>query len=86
MFGTGEGAFCDMHAEVDHMLPFRQRRQENPISVGDGWEAEVEQALVLGFSDLSVGFNRLRQPGRPHEEHLERIVEAKASLDRLVGA
>ena len=56
------------------------------VYLGEGWEAEVEQALTLGFSDLSVGFNRLRQPGRPHAEHLDRIVEAKATLDRLVGA
>jgi probable F420-dependent oxidoreductase len=56
------------------------------VYLGDGWEREVDQALALGFSDLSVGFNRLRDPGRPHAEHLERIVEAKATLDRLVGA
>ena len=56
------------------------------VYLGDGWEREVEQALALGFSDLSVGFNRLREPGRPHAAHLERIVEAKATLDRLVGA
>jgi alkanesulfonate monooxygenase SsuD/methylene tetrahydromethanopterin reductase-like flavin-dependent oxidoreductase (luciferase family) len=56
------------------------------VYLGDGWEAEIEQALSLGFSDLSIGFNRLRQPGRPHAEHLDRIVDAKATLDRLVGA
>ena len=56
------------------------------VYLSDGWAREVEQALALGFSDLSVGFNRLREPGRPHAEHLERIVEAKATLDRLVGA
>jgi probable F420-dependent oxidoreductase len=56
------------------------------VYLGDGWEAEVEQALSLGFTDLSVGYNRLRHPGRPHAEHLDRIVEAKATLDRLVGA
>ena len=56
------------------------------VYLGDGWEREVEQALSLGFSDLSMGFNRLREPGRPHAEHLDRIVEAKATLDRLVGA
>ena len=56
------------------------------VYLGDGWERGVEQALALGFSDLSVGFNRLREPGRPHAEHLDRIVEAKATVDRLVGA
>ena len=56
------------------------------VYLGDGWEREVERALSLGFSDLSVGFNRLREPGRPHAEHLDRIVDAKATVDRLVGA
>jgi probable F420-dependent oxidoreductase len=55
------------------------------VYLGDGWQREVERALELGFSDLSVGYNRIANPGRSHEEHLEAIVAVKPEIDRIVG-
>jgi probable F420-dependent oxidoreductase len=55
------------------------------VYLGDGWQREVERALELGFSDLSVGYNRIANPGRSHEEHLEAIVAVKPQIDRIVG-
>jgi probable F420-dependent oxidoreductase len=55
------------------------------VYLGDGWQREVERALELGFSDLSIGYNRLANPGRSHEEHLEAIVAVKPEIDRIVG-
>ena len=53
------------------------------LAVGVGWN-RVEYGS-LGFDRLSVGFNRLANPGRTHEEHLEAILAVKPELDRLVG-
>ena len=55
------------------------------IYLGDDFEAQVAQAQELGFSDLSIGFNRIRNPGRSHAEHLEVVIGAKDTVDRLVG-
>jgi probable F420-dependent oxidoreductase len=55
------------------------------VYLGDGWQREVERALKLGFSDLSIGYNRLANPGRSHQEHLDAIVAVKPEIDRIVG-
>ncbi len=55
------------------------------VYLDDGWQREVESALELGFSDLSIGYNRLANPGRSHEEHLDAIVAVKPEIDRIVG-
>jgi probable F420-dependent oxidoreductase len=55
------------------------------VYLGDGWQREVERALKLGFSDLSVGYNRMANPGRSHEEHLDAIVAVMPEIDRIVG-
>jgi probable F420-dependent oxidoreductase len=55
------------------------------VYLGDGWQREVARAVELGFERLSVGFNRLANPGRSHEEHLEAILAVKPELDRIVG-
>ena len=55
------------------------------VYLGPGWEAQLEQAVELGFSDCSIGFNRLASPGRSKAEHLASIVEAKPSIDRIAG-
>jgi probable F420-dependent oxidoreductase len=52
---------------------------------GDGWPSQVEEALELGFTDLSIGFNRLARPGRSHDEHLEAVLAVKGDVDALVG-
>jgi probable F420-dependent oxidoreductase len=55
------------------------------VYLGPGWQQGVEQALEAGCSHLSVGFNRMVNPGRPHAEHLAAIIAAKPELDSLVG-
>jgi probable F420-dependent oxidoreductase len=55
------------------------------VYLGEGWRRGVEQALGLGFSHLAIGFNRIANPGRSHDEHLEAIVAVKPEIDRMVG-
>ena len=55
------------------------------VYLAEGFEAQVEQAVELGFSDLSIGFNRILHPGHSHAEHLELVLEAKPTVDRIVG-
>lgn len=53
--------------------------------IGPGWQTAVEQALELGFTDCSIGFNRMAQPGLSHAEHLAAVIDAKPQIDKLVG-
>ena len=72
----------DLCAEVGRdpaTLPIHGR-----VYLGDGWEDRVEEAVELGFADLSIGFNRLAHPGRPHEEHLDAAIAAKPTVDAIV--
>lgn len=55
------------------------------VYLGPSWQQRVEEALQLGFSDCSIGFNRLAQPGQPHAAHLAAVIEAKHEIDTLVG-
>ena len=55
------------------------------LYLGDGWEAGVEEAVELGFADLSLGFNRLAHPGRPHDEHLDAVIAARPTVDAIVN-
>ncbi|MGZ6986781.1 MAG: LLM class F420-dependent oxidoreductase [Ilumatobacteraceae bacterium] len=55
------------------------------VYLGPGWQAAVEQAVQLGFSDCSIGFNRLAQPGLSHAEHLRAVIAAKPEIDAIVG-
>jgi probable F420-dependent oxidoreductase len=71
---------CEQAGRDPATLPVHGR-----IYLGDGWQGQVEEALQLGFSDLSVGFNRLANPGRPHDEHLDAVVAVKTELDAIVG-
>jgi probable F420-dependent oxidoreductase len=54
------------------------------VYLGDGWEARVEEAVELGFAHLSIGFDRLAHPGRPHEEHLDAVIATKPTVDAIV--
>ena len=54
------------------------------VYLGPGWQAKVEQALELGFSDCSIGINRMANPGLSHAEHLQAIIEAKPEIDKLL--
>jgi alkanesulfonate monooxygenase SsuD/methylene tetrahydromethanopterin reductase-like flavin-dependent oxidoreductase (luciferase family) len=71
---------CEDAGREPATLPIHGR-----VYVGDGWQSRVDEAVGLGFSDLSVGFNRLANPGRPHDEHLAEVIVVKAEVDRLVS-
>ncbi len=55
------------------------------VYIGPGWQAALDQALELGFTDCSIGFNRLAQPGLSHAEHLAAVISAKSEIDARVG-
>ena len=55
------------------------------VYLGDGWQGRVEEAVELGFADLSIGFNRLAHPGRAHDEHLDAVIAAKPTVDTIVS-
>lgn len=55
------------------------------VYLGPGWQERVEEASRLGFSDCSIGFNRLANPGQPHAAHLAAVIEAKATVDAIAG-
>ncbi|MEY2445091.1 MAG: hypothetical protein QOE00_1671 [Ilumatobacteraceae bacterium] len=83
----------DIVSAVTKLRRFAEEAGRDPASlpihgrayIGPGWQTAVEQALELGFSDCSIGFNRLAQPGLSHAEHLDAIVAAKPEIDALVG-
>lgn len=55
------------------------------VYLGDGWQHQVEEALELGVSELSIGYNRMAHPGRPHDDHLVAAIAAKSDVDAMVG-
>jgi probable F420-dependent oxidoreductase len=55
------------------------------LYVGDGWQRQADEAVELGFTDLSVGYNRLADPGRPHDEHLDEVIAVKAEVEAIVN-
>lgn len=55
------------------------------VMVQAGWQAGLEEAKTLGFSHLSLGYNRMADPTASLDKHLSIILEAKAEADRLVG-
>jgi probable F420-dependent oxidoreductase len=83
----------DIGSAVTKLRRFAEEAGRDPSSlpihgrvyIGPGWQAAVEQALELGFSDCSIGFNRLSQPGLSHAEHLQVVIAAKPEIDALVG-
>ena len=60
-------------------------RSTGRVYLGEGWQKEVDEALELGFSHLSVGFNRMANPGLAHAQHLDVVLDVKPEVDRLVG-
>jgi probable F420-dependent oxidoreductase len=83
----------DIGSAVTKLRRFAEEAGRDPASfpihgrvyIGPGWQAAVEQAVELGFSDFSIGVNRRDQPGLSHAEHLEAIIAAKPEIDALVG-
>lgn len=71
---------CDEIGRDPATLPIHGR-----VYLGEGWEARVDEALELGLEKLSVGFDRLAEPGVDHDRHLDAILEVKPRLDAMTG-
>jgi probable F420-dependent oxidoreductase len=71
---------CEDQGRDPATLPIHGR-----VYLGDGYERRVEEACELGFAELSVGFNRMANPGFSHAEHLDAVIAAKGTVDRIVG-
>ena len=72
--------YCEEAGRDPATLPIHGRAY-----IGPGWQEAVEQAVELGFTDCSIGFNRMAQPGLSHAQHLEAVIAAKPEIDALVG-
>jgi probable F420-dependent oxidoreductase len=83
----------DIGTAVAKLRQFAEEAGRDPASLpvhgrvylGPGWQQAVEAGLELGFSDCSIGFNRLAQPGLSHAQHLEAVIAAKPEIDAIVG-
>jgi probable F420-dependent oxidoreductase len=83
----------DMRSAVTKLRRFAEEAGRDPAALsihgraylGPGWEHVVEEAVELGFTDCTIGFNRQANPGRPHAEHLAAILEAKPRVDAIAG-
>jgi probable F420-dependent oxidoreductase len=83
----------DIGTAVANLRRFAEEAGRDPASlpvhgrvyIGPGWQQAVETAVELGFSDCSIGFNRLAQPGLSHAQHLEAVIAAKPEIDAIVG-
>lgn len=73
-------SICDDIGRDPATMPIHAR-----VYLGDGWQVAVEEALDLGVAKLSLGFNRLANPGLSHVRHLEAVLEAKPAFDEIVG-
>jgi hypothetical protein len=52
--------------------------------LGSGWQRDVEDAVELGFSHLSLGFNRMANPGVLSAGHLDAVSAAKAEAAAIL--
>ena len=55
------------------------------VYLAEGWQRQAEEAVELGFTDLSIGYNRMANPGQPHTAHLEAAMAVKTEVDGIVG-
>lgn len=55
------------------------------VDPSDSWKREAEDAAAIGFSHLSVGFNRFAHPPTPHLGHLARVMEVIDDVRDIVG-
>ena len=46
---------------------------------------DVDRYLELGFTHLSVGFNRFAHPPTPHHEHLTTVVRVRDGARAITG-
>jgi len=50
------------------------------VYLGDGWQREVEQSVELGFSHLSIGVNRIANPGLGLDFHLDALLAVQPEV------
>ena len=55
------------------------------IDTSDSWQAATEEAAALGFTHLSVGFNRFAHPPTPHDEHLATVIRMLDGVRAITG-
>jgi len=51
----------------------------------DSWKAKADQAAELGFSHLSVGFDRFAFPPTDHAAHLDLVLDTIGGIRAAVG-
>jgi probable F420-dependent oxidoreductase len=73
---------CEEAGRDPSTLPVWGRIYVDP---SDSWKREAEDAAAIGFSHLSVGFNRFAHPPTPHLGHLERVMEVVDDVRNIVG-
>lgn len=73
---------CEEAGRDPATLPVWGRLYIDPT---DGWRREAEDAAAIGFSHLSVGFNRFAHPPTPHIGHLERVIEVIDDIRAIVA-
>jgi probable F420-dependent oxidoreductase len=71
---------CEEAGRDPATLPIHGR-----VYVGEGWQDRAEQAAELGFESLSIGYNRMADPRRTHDEHLDVAIAAKAEVEAMLG-
>ena len=73
---------CEQALRDPATLPVWGRIYLDPT---DAWKREAEEAAAIGYSHLSVGFNRFAHPPTPHQQHLERVIEVADQVRDIVG-
>lgn len=53
--------------------------------IGPNWQAALEQCISLGCERISVGFNRMANPGVDHAAHLAAVIDARDEISRITG-
>jgi probable F420-dependent oxidoreductase len=73
---------CDEAGRDPDTLPVWGRVYVDPT---DSWKAATEEAVELGFTHLSVGFNRFAHPPTPHAEHLATVIGILDGVRAITG-
>jgi probable F420-dependent oxidoreductase len=54
------------------------------VGPDDSWRAAAAEAATLGFTHLSVGYDRFANPPAPHDRHLARVLEVIDDIRAIV--
>jgi probable F420-dependent oxidoreductase len=73
---------CDEQGRDPQSMPIWGRCY---LDGSDSYKAKAEEAAELGFSHLSVGFDRFAHPPTPHEQHLEAVLAVIDEVRSIVG-